>query len=97
MPVVAPEQYSCADSKRRQKKSPRRAAASSVSGGIVHAHTRDPFLASLPKEALEALARTYDELLAKHVQNASQDGPQNQIESKLAIEAEVVESDPVKA
>jgi hypothetical protein len=28
----------------------------SVSGGIVHAHTRDPFLASLPKETLEALA-----------------------------------------
>jgi hypothetical protein len=29
-----------------------------ASGGIVHAHTRDPFLASLPREALEALART---------------------------------------
>jgi hypothetical protein len=27
----------------------------SVSGGLLHAHTRDPFLASLPKEALEAL------------------------------------------
>jgi hypothetical protein len=31
MPVVAPEQCSCADSKRRQKKSPRRAAASGSS------------------------------------------------------------------
>jgi len=29
-----------------------------ASGGIDHAHTRDPFLASLPREALEALART---------------------------------------
>jgi hypothetical protein len=67
----------------------------SVSGGIVHAHTRDPFLASLPKEALEALARTYDELLAKHVQNGSQDGPHNQVNSSLAIVAEVVESDAV--
>ena len=65
----------------------------SVSGGIVHAHTRDPFLASLPKEALEVLARTYDELLAKHVQNVDQDGPHNQIESKPAIEAEAVESE----
>jgi hypothetical protein len=64
-----------------------------VAGGIVHAHVRDPFLASLPKEALEALARTYDELLAKHARNASQDGPHNQIESNTAIEAEVLESD----
>ena len=65
----------------------------SVSGGIVHAHTRDPFLASLPNEALEALARTYDELLAKHMQNASQDGSQNQVNSCTAIEAEVVASE----
>ena len=28
----------------------------SVTGGIVHAHTRDPLLASLPKEALEEMA-----------------------------------------
>jgi hypothetical protein len=61
----------------------------SVSGGLVHAHTRDPFLASLPKEALEALARSYDEVLAKYampVVGASQDGPHNQIESKPAKE-----------
>jgi hypothetical protein len=67
----------------------------SVSGGIVHAHTRDPFLASLPKEALEALARSYDEVLAKYstpVLDLAQDSPHNQIESKPAIEAEVVES-----
>ena len=65
----------------------------SVSGGLVHAHTRDPFLASLPKEALEQLARAYDDVLAKYVQDATQDGPQNQIESNTAIEAEALESD----
>ena len=59
-----------------------------ASGGIDHAHTRDPFLASRPREALAALARTYHELLAKHVQNDTQDGPQNQVNSSLAIEAE---------
>lgn len=32
----------------------------SVSGGLVHAHTRDPFLAFLPKEALKALSRCRD-------------------------------------
>ena len=53
----------------------------SVSGGLIHAHTRDPFLASLPKEALEALARSYDEVLAKFstpVLDVAQDGRQNQ-------------------
>jgi hypothetical protein len=48
---------------------------------------RDPFLVSLPKEALEQLARSYDEVIAKYGSNASQDGPHNQIESKPAIEA----------
>jgi hypothetical protein len=56
----------------------------SVSGGLVHAHTRDPFLATL--------ARSYDEVLAKDVQNSAQQRPHNQIESKPAIEAEVVHS-----
>lgn len=68
----------------------------SVSGGLLHAHTRGPFLASLPKEALEALARSYDEVLAKYstpVSDVAQDGPHNQIGSKPTIEAaEVVES-----
>lgn len=69
----------------------------SVSGGIVHAHTRDPFLASLPKEALEALARSYDEIVAKYIPDASQNGPQNQVNSSTAIEAEVVESEASNA
>jgi hypothetical protein len=67
-----------------------------LSGGIVHAHTRDPFLASLPKEALEALARSYNEVLKKYaapVLDVAQDAPQNQIESKPATEtADAVES-----
>jgi hypothetical protein len=68
----------------------------SVSGGLVHAHTRDPFLASLPKEALESLARSYDEVLARYsmpVLDPAQDGPHNQKESNRAIEAEIVASE----
>jgi hypothetical protein len=68
----------------------------SVSGAFVHAHTRDPFLASLPKEALEALARSYDELLAKYrkpVLDVAQDGPHDQKESNTAFESEVMESE----
>jgi hypothetical protein len=64
-----------------------------VSGGLLHAHTRDPRLVALPKEALEEMARAYDAILAKHtlpVLDVSQDGPQNQIEIKHAIEAEVL-------
>jgi hypothetical protein len=66
----------------------------SVSGGLVHTHVRDPLLASLPKEALEALARSYDDVLAKYatpVLDVAQDAPHNQIESKPAIEAEVLD------
>jgi hypothetical protein len=58
-----------------------------LAGGIVHAHVRDPYLALLPKEALEALARSYDEVLAKY---ALQDSPGNQAVIKPAIEAELV-------
>jgi hypothetical protein len=71
-----------------------------VSGGLVHAHTRDPFLASLPKEALEAFARSYDEVLARYstpVLDVAQDGTHNQIESKPDIEAEVLKSEGPKA
>src|SRR5215470_7580353 len=53
-----------------------------VSGGLLHAHARDPLLVALPKEALEALARHYDDVLAKYVlpaTDAQQDGPGNQI------------------
>jgi hypothetical protein len=75
----------------------------SVSGGLVHAHTRDPLLASLPKEALEALARSYDEVLAKHALAAPQDGPHNQTKSDAAtngstddvVDAEIVLEAPI--
>jgi hypothetical protein len=68
----------------------------SVTGGVIHAHVRDPLLASLPKEALEALARSYDEVLARYAKpilDASQDGPQNQIKSNTAIETVEVQSE----
>ena len=68
-----------------------------VSGGLLHAHTRDPRLAAMPKDALEALAKAYDEVLSKYPLDAPQDGPQNQIESKPAIEAEVVQSEDLQA
>jgi len=66
-----------------------------VSGGFVHAHVRDPLLATLPKEALDELLRANNEILAKYstpVLDVSQNGPHNQIESKPTIEAEVLES-----
>jgi len=66
-----------------------------VSGGLVHAHTRDPLLAAMPQEALAALARAYDDVLAKYAlpaANDAQDGPGNQIESKPATEAAEVEA-----
>jgi hypothetical protein len=69
----------------------------SVSGGLVHTHVRDPLLSSLPKEALEALARSYDDVLAKYatpVLDVAPDAAHNQIESKPAIEAIQVESEP---
>jgi hypothetical protein len=71
-----------------------------LSGGIVHAHTRDPLLASLPREAL---ARSYDEVLAKHAMPALQDGPHNQTKSDAAtngstddvVDAEIVLEAPI--
>ena len=44
----------------------------------------------LPKEALEALARSYDEVIAKY---ALQDGPGNQAVINPAIDAEVATQD----
>ena len=56
-----------------------------VSGGLVHAHTRDPLLASLPKEALAALAAAYDDVLTKRALNAAHDAPGHQTNSKPAM------------
>src|SRR6516162_6907095 len=63
----------------------------SLSGEIVHTtHSRDPFLVSLPKEALEELLRVNNEILAKYstqVLDVAQDGPHNQVKSTVGIEA----------
>jgi hypothetical protein len=60
-----------------------------ISGGLVHAHTRDPRLMALSNEALAELAAAYDDVLAKHavpVLDAAQDDLQNQPESKETAE-----------
>lgn len=64
-----------------------------ISGAMFHAHTRDPLLSALPKEALQDLARAYSDVLAKHnvptdIMDASPDGPQNQIESNSCTETD---------
>ena len=64
-----------------------------VSGGILHAHTvyRDPLLAALSSEELKAL-----DALSRKLALPAPDTPHNQIESKPAIEAEVVDLPGVK-
>ena len=64
--------------------------AVSVSGGILHAHTvyRDPLLAGLSDEELQAL-----NAISQKLALPSPDASQNQIESDTAIEAVVVDPD----
>ena len=73
----------------------------SVSGAFIHAEVRDPVLLGWPKEALAKLAVRYDEAYREVVRefslDAAQNAPQNQIESKPAIEAEIVDSEAVQA
>ena len=68
----------------------------SVSGAFIQAEVRDPVLLGWPKEALAKLAGRYDEAYRDVVREFGLDvapnTPRNQIESKPAIEAEVVES-----
>ena len=55
--------------------------------GSLQTVPRNPILASLPKEALEEMARAWDGLVAKHgLPEALQDSSQNQPESKPALE-----------
>ena len=49
----------------RMQGKPKQEQEVNVSGAMLHAHTRDPMLAALPKEALDALARAYDDVLTK--------------------------------
>jgi hypothetical protein len=69
----------------------------SVSGAFITAEVRDPVLLGWPKEALAKLAGRYDVAYRETVREfgleVAQDAHQNQIESKPAIEAEVVASD----
>jgi hypothetical protein len=76
----------------RRDGKPKQAVA--VSGGILHAHTayRDPLLAGLSDEELQALNS-----LSRKLALPSPDGPHNQIESDTAIVAEEVDSDPSEA
>jgi hypothetical protein len=65
--------------------------AVNVSGGLIHAHTayRDPRLAALSPEELQAL-----DSLTKKLALPAPDAPQNQIESKPAIEMSDTASEP---
>lgn len=67
-----------------------------LSGGVLHAHTVWRPLSALNDEEIALLDKLTKKLSAP-VSNASPDAPYNQIESKPAIEAEVVESEAVKA
>jgi hypothetical protein len=73
----------------RRDGKPKQAVA--VSGELLHAHTiyRDPRLAGLSDEELQAL-----NALSRKLALPSPDGPQNQLESTIAVEAVEVESDP---
>ena len=60
-----------------------------ISGGLVHAHTRDPRLTQLSNEALAELAQAYDGIIARHsvpALPAAQDAPVNQTVSTLVME-----------
>lgn len=62
-----------------------------LSGGILHAHAWRP-LASLSDDEMEMLDKLTKKL-AGPVLDVAQDAPHNQVESKPAIEAEIVESE----
>lgn len=63
-----------------------------LSGGVLHAHTVWRPLAELSDEEMRLLD-TITKKLQAPVSNTLPNGPQNQIESKPAIEAEVVASE----
>jgi hypothetical protein len=72
-----------------------------VSGQMAHAHAdyRDPRLAALSPDELSQLDAITKKLLpaASDGQVTAQDGPHNQIESKLATVAQVMDAQPVQA
>ena len=70
----------------------RPAQSLNVSGGLMHAHTAWRPLSTLSDAEIEQLDAISKKLLVRPGQNASQNGPYNQIESNTAIEAVEVES-----
>ena len=75
----------------------RSAQAVSVSGTVVHAHWTPGKYSHLTDEEFAMLAELSAKALGRPASNTSQDGPQNQREIKQAIEAEIVESEAIKA
>jgi hypothetical protein len=72
----------------------RPAQSLNVSGGLMHAHTAWRPLSTLSDTEIEQLDAISKKLLVAPGQNASQNGPHNQIESNTAIEAvELVSED----
>src|SRR5215467_5475842 len=65
----------------------RPAQSLNVSGGLMHAHTAWRPLSTLSDAEIEQLDAISKKLLVRPGQNASQNGPYNQIESNTAIEA----------
>jgi hypothetical protein len=68
----------------------------SLSGAVLHAHTVWRPLSSLNDEEIALLDKLTKKLSAP-VPNTSPDACQNQIQSKPAIEAEIVDSEAIKA
>ena len=71
----------------------RPAQAVSVSGAVVHAHWTPGKYSHLTDEEFAKLAELSAKALNPAVPGSSQNPPQNQIESKPAIEAEVMASE----
>ena len=65
-----------------------------LSGGVIHAHTVWRPLANLSDEEVQLLDGITKKLTAPAVSNASPDAHQNQIESKPALEAEIMSGAP---
>ena len=71
----------------------RPAQALSVSGTVLHAHWTPGKYSHLTDEEFAELARLSAKALSPPASNTAQDAPGNQIESKPAIEAGMVESE----
>jgi hypothetical protein len=75
----------------------RPAQAVNVSGAVLHAHWTPGKYSHLTDEEFAKLAELSAKALNPTVPETSQNAPQNQIESKPAIEAEIVDSGTIEA